>query len=84
MKQLSAMGNRRHYYRNSASSRSMQHQQHATNEQLNGLNSALVGASQQMSNQQQQGIGITMNIQPSLINRTLQTQQTQNQTINNC
>lgn len=69
MKQLSAMGNRRQYYRNSNPSRNLP-QQPALNEQIN-LNGTLLS-------QQTPSPAV-----PTLVNRQLQSQPVQNQILNN-
>ena len=75
MKQLSAMGNRRQYYRNSNASRNIpQHQQQTLNDQIN-LSGTLI------SQQTQPAIGI--NLTPSLVNRQLSTQPIQSQILSN-
>ena len=79
MKQLSAMGNRRHYYRNSAASRNLQQlqqQQQGLNEQINTINGTIV-------NQPQQGTSIGLNMSPSLLNRQLTSQSTQSHILSN-
>jgi hypothetical protein len=72
MKQLSAMGNRRQYYRNSNSSRNLP-QQPTLNEQIN-LNGTLLS--------QQSPSPVSINLTPALVNRQMQSQPVQNQILN--